>query len=65
MKKEILKLGKALTKAEQKTIVGGGSGDDRMGICIVNGIEISVRCNQTCPNGMSPFCFAWEDENPM
>jgi len=65
MKKEILKLGKALTQAEQKAILGGISGEIRMGVCIVNGISISVRCDQTCPNGSKPFCFAWDDEIPM
>jgi len=59
MKKEILKLGKALTKAEQKTILGGLI-DIRMGFCIVNGRQIPVACDRTCPNGSAPFCMTWD-----
>ena len=65
MKNEILKLGKALTQAEQKTILGGIGDEIRMGFCIVNGRQIAVTCDRTCPDGTTPFCMAWDNEIPM
>jgi len=64
MKKEILKLGKALTQAEQKTILGGGLGDVVMGVCYRNNSPGSFPsdpfpnpCNEKCPDGTPTFCF--------
>ncbi|NOQ27169.1 MAG: hypothetical protein GQ564_17550 [Bacteroidales bacterium] len=66
MKKQILNLGRVLSKAEQKLIVGGtdpisGSGGGsstviQMGVCFVNGRIISVPCDSLCPNGTDPIC---------
>ena len=68
MKKQILNLGKVLNKAEQRLISGGtdpisglgsggnGSGNRKMGVCIVNGSRFSVPCDSVCPDGTAPFC---------
>lgn len=69
MKKQLLNLGKALSKAEQRLICGGGDdpisgigtgGSDgsgvQMGVCFVNGELVQTPCDGVCPNGTAPFC---------
>lgn len=69
MKKQILKLGKALSKREQKLICGGvdpfdgfipdgpgGVKSVKIGVCYINGRIIKVSCDSLCPNGTDPIC---------
>ncbi len=60
MKKNLLKLGKALTKVEQKAIVGGGFGDIRIGMCFPDGLGVGelTPCEEKCADGAPPFCFS-------
>ena len=59
MKKQFLNLGKALNKAEQKQINGGG-GVSGTGVCIdSNGRLYHVSsCDNLCRDGSRPFCYA-------
>ena len=52
MKKEILKLGKALTKAEQKTILGGYI-TKKVGYCRTAMVE----CGEICADGAMSICI--------
>ena len=72
MKKSILNLGKALNRAEQKEISGGGlfdwdgpsyGGDGNLdgvyGFCHMDkagGIWVRTLCNDLCANGTQPIC---------
>lgn len=55
---------KTLSEKEQQHIKGGTTYEEAMGHCIINGQKILVKCNSVCPDGMPPFCFAWDEENP-
>jgi len=52
MKREILKLGKALTQAEQKTILGGVT-TKKVGYCRTEMVE----CGEICADGTMSICI--------
>ena len=61
MKKQIMRLGKVLSKEEQKSIFGGIVKSPivpevGMGICIDGSI---IPCDSKCPNGFDPICQMW------
>jgi len=56
MKKQFLNLGKALNKAEQKQINGGGpvEGPNCKCFCYSNGVKTSNSCHSLCLDGTIP-----------
>ncbi len=60
MKEKISKLGKTLSKKEQKSILGkGGLAEEGLGVCIdANGQITVVPCDELCDNGTQPICAA-------
>ncbi|CAL2101432.1 conserved protein of unknown function [Tenacibaculum sp. 190130A14a] len=65
MKKNILNLGTQLNRIEQQTIKGSDFDNAPLGECLEPGtfppvVIARVPCNQKCPNGLTPFCFATE-----
>ncbi|MDM1551672.1 hypothetical protein [Empedobacter falsenii] len=46
-----------ISKNKQKNVKGGNT-EDNMGVCIIDGVQYPTPCNERCPNGTRPFCFA-------
>lgn len=47
-----------IKKENQKLIKGGSTTSDNMGVCIIDGVQYPTPCNERCPNGSRPFCYA-------
>lgn len=51
---------KKLSKKNLKEIHGGGYGENDWGACRINGVWVSTKCLDRCPNGTDPICLAPE-----